>query len=985
MTVLPNMNSLNLVPISCSGLHNMRIMCSRKAQIEKIDPTHATYTFHAISRTAKYITMKDKTCPDGFSMYLYGIWCFMLLPLPEELHQVALHSGYCGQTETKDKNILNEIRALCQDQDAELFDLKLLRSKDKIWSFQLYDKTEGIGEADFTWVNYLKEFYPPGSFIVGQHNTSCFTLPEYNEYIQVYKNRFPHALCSRSQSNRSFVQTPSQFAFTSCDDGSLIPRDSVCDGKVNCYQGEDEKNCTEVCSSSFNSSCFTRCEPPTCFCNEMYYQCFQGGCILFDQICNGYKDCLTGEDEEGCLIEQYMHSFKDNNLYNNSLNATSFDNALEAKDQEPDVMASNKPVDYCEIRKGFLSCFTNYECYHQSAICQCDTHYSVYDSRENTGIVGQLMHCRDGTHLGRSEVCRNVFCINKFKCKLSYCIPVRKVCDGVIDCPDGEDEMNCSLIICPQHLQCVTTRNCVPPWEICDGTNHCLERDDERFCQICPAGCICRGNAVKCRNMKYLEVQYEPKAMILEKSNHLLFSLLKYFPEHLKSMHSLSLFIGKYNESELFVLNELIYLRQLQLINQGLISLERNFLSNNNLQKLNLSNNQISIVKAKAFANLGHIKLLSLSSNKLTDLKSYYFEGLTNIQFLYLENNNLIHVSSNVFLQNEALKTIRSNWYIVCCVAQSVSDCQPQQQSLSSCTTLLPSAVERVIVFIQCFIALIANTVVLVFRIFIIRITNHYEFLISVLTVLDLLMGIYLLVIVIVDFNYYENFNSIVSIWSKSAVCMTISVINFVSSQGSLLILLILSVAKFISVTKVRGMKAIKMEINIGCALALLFLCACVSVFFYGVISGDIYLRNNMCIILGILDRRRYVASFEVIFQLCVIVFNVISVIIIVLTASGLFYKIMRSHSSVTSVAGDNKVPLHKQKRLQNIARRIAFLIGTNLVCWIPSICVNAILVSGYYVPEIVLQWMVIFIIPISATTDPILYNSHIFKTDKKE
>ena len=62
----------------------------------------------------------------------------------------------------------------------------------------------------------------------------------------------------------------------------------------------------------------------------------------------------------------------------------------------------------------------------------------------------------------------------------------------------------------------------------------------------------------------------------------------------------------------------------------------------------------------------------------------------------------------------------------------------------------------------------------------------------------------------------------------------------------------------------------------------------------------------------------------------------------------------MKSHAEVTSVTGDKGAPLQK------IARRIAFLLGSNLMCWILSIYVNAILVSGYYVPGIVLQWMAI-------------------------
>lgn len=32
---------------------------------------------------------------------------------------------------------------------------------------------------------------------------------------------------------------------------------------------------------------------------------------------------------------------------------------------------------------------------------------------------------------------------SEYTCLSGNCIPIEKVCDGVIDCPDGEDERNC--------------------------------------------------------------------------------------------------------------------------------------------------------------------------------------------------------------------------------------------------------------------------------------------------------------------------------------------------------------------------------------------------------------------------------------------------------------------------------------------------------------------------------------------------------------
>ena len=132
-----------------------------------------------------------------------------------------------------------------------------------------------------------------------------------------------------------------------------------------------------------------------------------------------------------------------------------------------------------------------------------------------------ISYCEDGSHIGWGSNCRFIECRQHFKCMMSYCIPTRKLCDGVIDCPVGEDEANCNEYICPGHMRCSGVTYCVPPHEICDGISHCLRQDDEKYCQVCSQGCQCKRTGIYCYNVTgslQRNKLYPPSVLLLHNS-----------------------------------------------------------------------------------------------------------------------------------------------------------------------------------------------------------------------------------------------------------------------------------------------------------------------------------------------------------------------------------------------------------------------------------------------------------------------------------
>lgn len=63
------------------------------------------------------------------------------------------------------------------------------------------------------------------------------------------------------------------------------------------------------------------------------------------------------------------------------------------------------------------------------------------------------------------------------------CIRTYYFCDGENDCPEADDERNCTLYVCPEGMvKCTDTGVCVRRDKVCDGCLDCETGDDERNC-----------------------------------------------------------------------------------------------------------------------------------------------------------------------------------------------------------------------------------------------------------------------------------------------------------------------------------------------------------------------------------------------------------------------------------------------------------------------------------------------------------------------
>lgn len=107
--------------------------------------------------------------------------------------------------------------------------------------------------------------------------------------------------------------------------------------------------------------------------------------------------------------------------------------------------------------------------------------------------------------------------------ELPYCLPAYTQCNGYHDCVNGEGEVGCNNVTCPDFYRCLDSPICVHLKDVCDGWPQCPRHDDEWSCerQECPEHCACQGQGLACHhyyhrnrfpnfynfpNLRYLEI-----------------------------------------------------------------------------------------------------------------------------------------------------------------------------------------------------------------------------------------------------------------------------------------------------------------------------------------------------------------------------------------------------------------------------------------------------------------------------------------------
>ncbi|XP_052744122.1 putative vitellogenin receptor isoform X2 [Bicyclus anynana] len=201
---------------------------------------------------------------------------------------------------------------------------------------------------------------------------------------------------------------------------------------------------------------FVECRPEEIYCHRSV-QCFAA-----EKKCDGVKDCMFGEDEEGC--EAVTKKPDTCPADKTDCNGVCIPKTQECQSvSKAPIAPVSKPLK-CDSEE--FRCADNSACVDRSLAC--DGHSD----------------CADGSD-EHPDACDVRSCMHtEFMCASGKCIPITWKCDRNEDCADGSDEVGCDTKSCPSGTFECGNGSCVAVYKRCDGKSDCADHADEDGCDL---------------------------------------------------------------------------------------------------------------------------------------------------------------------------------------------------------------------------------------------------------------------------------------------------------------------------------------------------------------------------------------------------------------------------------------------------------------------------------------------------------------------
>jgi len=287
--------------------------------------------------------------------------------------------------------------------------------------------------------------------------------------------------------------------------------------------------------------------------------------------------------------------------------------------------------------------------------------------------------------------------------------------------------------------------------------------------------------------------------------------------------------------------------------------------------------------------------------------------------------------------------------------------CSPKPDAFNPCQDVMGTTALRVFSWLISIFAVLGNLFQLIILFYSRQELTVYKLLMYNLGFANLMMGMYLLVLCCVDTYTYGKYYNYVQMWQYSGGCQAFGFIAMFATQLSFCSLVLITIERFLLIIfALKIGKQMKLKhAKIAIAIVWIYSSIVAMLPVTGMVSS--YSKIAICLPVDIPNK---VAIGYIIWLLLA---YVTAFIIIVVCYLKMYISISKSRPGRPG-STNNTIDVQ-------VAKRMAMIIFSNFLCWLPiSIAGFIAMYSGLQLKVDVAKFLLVFIFPLNACTNPFLY-----------
>ena len=520
-----------------------------------------------------------------------------------------------------------------------------------------------------------------------------------------------------------------------------------------------------------------------------------------------------------------------------------------------------------------------------------------------------------------------------------------------------------------------------------------------------------------------------------------------------KGLHNLEFLNMSYNnfpDLPQTIFQELVSLISLDLSYNNLTRIhEETFHNQSNLVKLSIAGNHLKYLHMRSFLELKQLSHLDLQENNISILHAEVFLSLINLQFLNISANSVQTIASNTFsIVSKSLQSVdlRDNQLLLvtqdsfeglsnsvnilvdnfatCCFMENNSCVSTFSRPVYlTCKRMLDKLLLRISMWALGMSAVVFNLFVFCFRCVEKNGGKVQKFLISNLSLSDLLMGVSMVLLAGADAHFGVYFPSYSSSWRSSSLCKLAGMLSILSSEASVFFITLISFDRFLAVKYTFSSRRLGSTSIKVCVGIVWFVSGVLSVIptLLSSVYPNVYEVSEVCVGIPLVKRPLQTlfnssvqvgtTDFEFDFQFAASVFGLedylvdmtltktqktdivsflrsaisgyqiatyFSIVTFIIVNLFCFLSVAYCYLSIFAIARSSAKAASRNQGIQNelrMALKMSAVVLTDFFCWVPLISLCILVQFGVIVVSAELYaWTVAFILPINSSINPFLY-----------